>query len=121
LRIKLAISFDSRLAFVDSVYYTETDLKTALRLLQHSLACWRDLATLKFCFHGKVINIKVGDLLSIEGDKLDEEFLKLAKHVPTHEHKLWRQIYEMLEAGKERSEILDFLRTHTIARGLANE
>jgi hypothetical protein len=105
------------LAFVDSVYYAETDIKE-LKLLEHSLACWRDFATLRFCFHGKPISVKVGDMLSVEGDKLDEEFLKLAKHIWAYDHKFWKQIYDMLESGKERSEVLDFLKTYAIAKGL---
>jgi hypothetical protein len=118
MQIKLGISFEPRWAYVDSVYYTQTDMKTELKLLEHSLACWRDFATLRFCFHGKPINVKVGDMLSVESDKLDEEFFKLAKHVSAYDHKFWKQIYDMLEGGKERGEVLDYLRAYAIARGL---
>jgi hypothetical protein len=118
MRVKLGISFDGRWAYVDSVYYTETDIKTEIKLLRQSLDSWRNFATLRFCFHGKPINVKVGDMLSVESDKLDEEFFKLAKHISAYDHKFWKQIYTMLESGKERGEVLDYLRTYAIARGL---
>jgi hypothetical protein len=85
--------------------------------LQQSNESWRSNAIYRFCFDGKTVKID-NNGMSVECDKLDEEFLRLAKHVPAKEYKVWAQIYEMLDKGKERSEVLNFLQTYAIARGL---
>jgi len=115
--IKLGISFNSAWAFVKSVYYTETACGLT-RLLYHSLGCWRDFAVLKFCFQGKPIRIKVGDMMSVETDALDKDFLAFANYVSTYDYKFWKEIYAMLERGNERREVLNHLKTYAIARRL---
>jgi hypothetical protein len=111
MKIKLGISYSSRWAYVDSVIYQGVTVEQTL----HS---WRSLAIIKFCFHGKVINVKLGELLSVDGDELDEEFLRVAKRIPASEYGFWRQTYDALENGKKRSEVLESLQAYAIARGL---
>jgi len=111
MRATWNLSYSSYHAFVDSVLRTNEGLELA-----QSNESWRSNALYRFCFDGKTVKIDDNGM-SVECDKLDEEFLRLAKVVPTSDYGVWRQVYEMLGSGKDRGEVLEFLRTYAIARG----
>jgi len=113
MRATWNLRYSSQHAFVDSV------LKTSGFELAQSNESWRSVAIYKFCFDKKTVSIDENGM-SVECDKLDEEFLRLARLVPARDHKIWQQICEMLfSKGKDRGEVLEFLRTYAIARGLS--
>jgi len=116
LRIKFGLDYSSRWAYVDSIIHREN--ASSKEILEQTMGSWKTFAVLRFCFHGRVIGIQVGDFLSVEGDGLDAEFLRLAKILPAREHGFWRQVYEMLKAGRDKTDILEFMQTYAIARGL---
>lgn len=112
MRATWNLRYSSHYAFVDSVLRTSEGFA-----LKQSNESWRSNAIYSFCFDGKTVNIDDNGM-SVECDKLDEEFLRLAKLIPAKDHKFWSQLYEMLRNHKDRGEILEVLRTYAIARGL---
>jgi len=114
MKISFALEYNPQYAFVDSRIYSK-DYREGLH---QSADSWRSLATLRFCFHGKNVEVKSGAFLSVEGDKLDEEFLELAKAIPAREYGFWRQVYDMLEGGKSRRDVLEHMQAYAVARGL---
>jgi hypothetical protein len=85
--------------------------------LEQSNISWRSSSILWFVFHGKTVRV-TNEGLNVELDELDEEFLRLAKLIPTSAYKLWYEVYEMLMKGKLKADVLTHLQTLAIARGL---
>lgn len=112
MRATWNLRYSSYHAFVDSVLRTSEGFS-----LTQSNESYRSVAIYKFCFDKKTVSID-GDGMSVECDRFDEEFLRLAKLVPATDYKIWQQICDTLFAGKDRSEVLEILRTYAIARGL---
>lgn len=112
MRATWNLRYNSHYAFVDSVLRTSEGFKLA-----QSNESYRSVAIYKFCFDKKTVSID-GDGMSIECDKFDEEFLRLAKLVPARDYTIWEQMCNLLFAGKDRGEVLEVLRTYAIARGL---
>lgn len=112
MRATWNLLYSSYYAFVDSILRTSEGFS-----LTQSNESYRSVAIYKFCFDKKIVSIE-GNGMSVECDKFDEEFLRLAKLVPATDYGIWQRICNMLFAGKDKGKILEVLRTYAIARGL---
>lgn len=111
-----SLSYNSYYAFVYSVFElkTEEGYKDWIRQKEDSYKSW---AILMFCLDGKKVRVEHGSI-SVELDKLDEEFLKIAKTVPAENYGMWKNVCEMLDEGLSREEVLKHLTTKAISEGV---
>jgi len=116
MKVTWNIRYSSTYAYVDSVVMVSSNGKAYV--LSQTNNSFRSLVVYKFLFDGKRVEITEYGLTS-ECDELDEEFLRLAKAVPPKDWRFWSEIYKMLyKEGKNKKEILDYMKTQAIARNL---
>lgn len=78
---------------------------------------YKSAAILQFVFVGKSIRIENG-CFTVDCDKLDVEFLRIAANIPARKTGIWSKVYKMLVAGKSREEVLKWLAVRAIAEQL---
>jgi len=112
MRVRFNLSYSGK-AFVTSWFLTDTGLE-----LKQTDGSYRSASIIRFCFEGKTIQIDDDGCICVECDELDEEFLKIAKHIPATD-KFWVKIFDMIKGRAEtRDNVVETLRIHAVARGL---
>jgi hypothetical protein len=112
MRVRFNLSYGSK-AFVNSLFLTDTGLE-----IKQTDGSYRSASIIRFCFDGKTIHIDDDGCICVECDELDEEFLKIAKHVPATD-KFWSKIFDMVKGRAEtRADTVEALRIHAVAVGL---
>lgn len=112
MRATWNVCYSMRYAWVRSQLKTDNGL-----MLEQSNFSWRSGSILWFIFNGKTLKV-TNEGLNVECDKLDEEFLRIAKLVSASNYKLWYEIYQMLMEGKSKADVLNHLQALAIARQL---
>ena len=111
MKIKLTVWFDPKYDFVSSVF------EVGNQMTKQGYDCWKHQAILKFIFAGKKLEVNEGSLV-VEMNELDMEFWKIVKVVDAKYYGFWRKIYNMLEQGISREEVLKWAFSNAIAREL---
>ena len=106
------IRYNSNYAYVDAAFVSE------VAIVWQSLESWKTNAILKLIMDGKRIHVEDFYSFRFKCSDLEKEFLKIAKRIPVTEWGLWRKIVNKLAEGQSKQEVLNWVMTEAIARGL---
>ena len=106
------IRYNSNYAYVDAAFISE------VAVVWQGLESWKTNAILKLVMDGKRIRVEDFYSFRFKCSDLEREFFKIAKRIPVTEWGLWRKIVHKLEEGQSKQEVLDWVMTEAIARGL---
>ena len=111
MKIRFKALHDPKYDYIDSIF------EVGNQTVKQTYDCWKHRAILKFVFEGKKLEVDEGCLV-VEMDELDMEFWRIVKVVDASYYGFWRKIYDMLEQGISREEVLKWAFTNAIAREL---
>jgi len=113
-KVAFLILYNSYYAFVDASFVGEEFYS------RQSLESWKTRAILELIADGKQVQIEDSSYFKFKCSDLEKEFLKIAKRIPVTEWGLWRKIVNKLAEGQSKQEVLNWVMTEAIARGLTS-
>jgi len=101
-KVRFELEFNERYAFVYSVVSIDGDR------VKQGFESFKSLAALKFLFDGKVVRVENGRLI-VDATEEDIRFFEYLREIDAYKRGVWRKVVEMLEEGKSKWDVLDYL------------